>query len=275
VTLTAATGPLGPKPVGRLNTQLDPPTGSVILWDPVPQRIRAFVGGEALVDSRRAVLLHESGHLPVYYFPREDVRMDLLEPTEHRTQCPHKGEASYWTIRVGRREVPNAVWSYEQPLEPVAHMAGWMSVYWHLADEWFAEDAQLQGHPRDPYHRIDIYPTTRHVRVSLDGEVLADSRRALGLFETGLPPRWYLPMADVRAELLEPSAKKTRCAYKGSASYWHVRIGSRVEEDVVWTYPDPEREAAPIRGMLCFFSERTELELDGEQVERPQTQWSR
>jgi uncharacterized protein (DUF427 family) len=275
VTLTVSTGPLGPKPAGRLNTPLEPPTGSVILWDPVPQRIRAFVGRELLVDSRSAVLLHESGHLPVYYFPREDVRMDLLEPSAHTTHCPHKGEASYWTIRAGRREVPNAVWSYLEPLEPVSFIAGWMSVYWDLVDEWFAEDAQLQGHPRDPYHRIDIYPTTRHVRVLLDGEVLADSRRALGLFETGLPPRWYLPVEDVRTELLEPSAKKTRCAYKGSASYWNVRVGDRVEEDVVWTYPDPEREAEPVRDMLCFFAERTDLELDGEQVERPQTQWSR
>jgi uncharacterized protein (DUF427 family) len=274
VTLTVSTGPLGPEPAGRLNTPLEPPTGSVILWDPVPQRIRAFVGREPLVDSRSAVLLHESGHLPVYYFPQDDVRMDLLEPSSQTTHCPHKGEASYWTIRVGRREVPNAVWSYLEPLESVSFMAGWMSVYWDLVDEWFAEDAQLHGHPRDPYHRIDVYPTTRHVCVLLDGEVVGDSRRAMGVFETGLPPRWYLPPEDVRTELLEPSSKKTRCAYKGSASYWSVRVGDRVEDDVVWTYPDPEREVAPIRGMLCFFSERTDLELDGEPVERPQTQWS-
>ena len=269
------TGPFGPKPAGRLNASLEAPTGSFIFWDPVPQRIRAFIGGEPLVDSRKAVLLHETGQLPVYYFPQDDVRMDLLEPTDHTTHCPHKGEASYWTIRVGRREEPNAVWSYREPLEPVSFIAGWMSVYWDLVDEWFAEDAQLHGHPRDPYHRIDVYPTTRHVRILLDGEVLADTRRAIGLFETGLPTRWYVPPEDVRTELLEPSAKKTRCAYKGSASYWNVRVGDRVEEDIVWTYTDPERDAQLVRDMFCFFAEHTDLELDGEPVPRPQTQWSR
>jgi uncharacterized protein (DUF427 family) len=271
VSLTASTGPLGPKPAGRLNVELDPPTGSVILWDPVPQRIRGFVGGEAVVDSDGAVLLHEGGHLPVYYFPEGDVRMDLLEPTSRSTHCLHKGDASYWSIRVGDRVVENAAWSYREPLEPVAFIADWIAFYWNSVDEWFAEEEQLYGHPRDPYHRIDVYPTTRHVRVLLDGEVLADSRRAKVLFETGLPPRYYLPVEDVRTELLQPSTKKTRCAYKGSASYWSVGD----EEDLVWTYADPQHDAEPVRDLLCFFQERVDLELDGVVGERPHTQWSK
>ena len=271
MSLTASTGPLGPKPAGRPNVELDPPTGSVILWDPVPQRIRAFVGGETVVDSERAVLLHESGHLPVYYFPEDDVRMDLLEPTTKSTHCPHKGEASYWSVRVGDRVVENAAWSYRDPLEPVSFIAGWIGFYWDRVDEWFAEEEQLHGHPRDPYHRIDVYPTTRHVRVLLDGRVLADSQRAKVLFETGLPPRYYLPVDDVRMELLEPSAKKTRCAYKGSASYWSVGD----EKDLAWTYADPQHDGEPIRDLLCFFQERVDLELDGVVGARPQTQWSK
>jgi uncharacterized protein (DUF427 family) len=275
VSLTAANGPLGKQPAGRFNTEIDPPTGAVILWDPVPQRIRAVVGGETVVDSTHAMLLHESGHLPVYYFPESDVRMDLLEPGERTTHCPHKGDASYWSIRVGRRLVPDAVWTYREPHEPVSFIAGYVSLYWNLVDEWFAEDEQLFGHPRDPYARIDVYPTTRHVRVLLDGEVLADSRRALGLFESNLPPRWYLPVEDVRTELLEPSATKTRCAYKGSASYWNVRVGDRFEDDLVWTYREPQHDAAQVRDMLCFFNERVDIELDGVVGERPVTQWSR
>jgi uncharacterized protein (DUF427 family) len=275
MSLTVGTGPLGPKPLGRFNFSVEPETGAAILFDPVPQRIRALVDGEAIVDSRRAELLHERGHLPVYYFPPDDVRMELLEQTQHTTHCPHKGDASYWSIKVGRRTIENAVWSYLRPKEPVSFIAGYMALYWNKVDEWFAEDEQLFGHPRDPYSRIDVYRTTRHVRVLLDGEVLADTRRAKVLFETGLPPRYYLPAEDVRLELLEPSSTRTRCAYKGSASYWHVRVGDRLEDDLVWSYPEPQHDAEPVRDLFCFFQERVDLELDDEVGERPETQWSR
>ncbi len=275
MSLTAGAGPFGKRPAGSFNFPVDPPTGAVIYWQPVPQRIRAFVAGEAIVDTRRAHLLHETGHLPVYYFPAEDVREDLLERTGHTTHCPHKGDAGYWTIRAGRRTEENAVWSYEQPLEPASFIAGHRALYWHVVDEWFCEDEQMFGHPRDPFHRIDVYRSNAHVHVSLDGELLAESRRAKVLYETGLPPRWYLPPEDVRSELLESSAKKTRCAYKGSASYWSVRVGDRVEDDLVWTYPDPQHDAEPVRDLLCFFNERVDLDVDGEPLERPQTQWSR
>ena len=275
MSLTAANGPFAKEPSGELNFPVEPPTGSVLLWWPVPQRIRALVGGETVVDSRHAKLLHETGHLPVYHFPDDEIRFDLLEPSDKRTQCRHKGEASYWTIRAGDREVPNAVWAYRDPIEPASFLRGHVALYWHLVDEWFAEDDQLFGHPRDPFHRIDIHPTARRVRVLLDGEVLAETVRAQALFETALPPRWYIPPEDVRTELLETSETKTRCAYKGSASYWHVRVGGRLEDDLVWSYPEPQHDAEQVRGLLCFFNERVDLELDGEVGERPRTQWSR
>jgi uncharacterized protein (DUF427 family) len=82
------------------------------------------------------------------------------------------------------------------------------------------------------------------------------------LYETGLPPRWYIPPEDVRTDLLVPSAKKTRCAYKGSASYFSVRLGERLLEDVVWTYPDPQHDGEAIRNLLCFFNERVDLEVE-------------
>jgi uncharacterized protein (DUF427 family) len=274
MSLTVGHGPFSKQPVGRFNFEPDPP-GSALFWEPVPYRVRAFVGGEAVVDTRRAKLLHETGHLPVYYFPREDVREDLLEPSQKTTHCPFKGDASYWSIRVGEREEQDAVWAYPQPIAPASFLAGHVALTWSAADEWFAEEAPVFGHPRDPYHRIDVYETTRHVRVLLAGEVVADSRRAKVLFETGLPPRYYLPREDVRDELLEASPKKTRCAYKGSASYWHVRAGGDLHDDLVWTYPDPDHDAEPVRDLLAFFNERVDLELDAEREERPVTQWSR
>jgi len=275
MSLTVGKGPFADEPAGRFNLEIEPPTGSVLFFDPVPQRIRALFAGETVVDSKRAKLLHETGHLPVYYFPLEDVRTDLLERTDTHTHCPHKGEASYWSLTVGARSAPDAVWAYEAPIEPASFLRGHVAVYWHVPDEWFAEDEQLFGHPRDPYSRIDVYRTSRRVRVAVGGEVVAESVRTRALFETGLPTRYYFPPEDVRLDLLDPSPKRTRCAYKGSASYWHVRAGGELHDDLAWTYPDPQHDAEPVRDLIAFFNERVDLDVDGEAQDRPRTQWSR
>jgi len=138
-------------------------------------------------------------------------------------------------------------------------------------DEWFEEDEPAIVHARDPYHRVDVLDTSRHVRIALDGETLADTTRARVLYETSLPPRWYVPRADVRMDLLAESDTRTGCAYKGFARYWS--LGE--EDDLVWSYPDPRDEAARIEDYLAFFNERVDVELDGELQERPVTQWSR
>jgi uncharacterized protein (DUF427 family) len=157
----------------------------------------------------------------------------------------------------------------------IAALAGLVAFEWDAMDEWYEEEEVAIVHPRDPYHRIDVLDTSRHVKVSLDGQPLAETTRARVLFETGLPPRWYIPREDVRSELLVESDKRTGCAYKGFASYWSVRVGDRVEEDLVWTYREPRREAEPVKDYLAFFNERTDVEVDGELEERPRTQWSR
>jgi len=267
-------GPLSKRPEGRFNFEPEPP-GAALFWQPVPYRVRALVDGEAVVDSRSAKLLHETAHLPVYYFPEQDARADLLSRSQKGTHCPFKGDATYRSIRVGDREVPDAVWAYEDPIESAEFLRGHLALEWKAADEWFVEDTQVFGHPRDPFHRIDVWDTTQHVRVVVAGETIAESRRAKLLAETALPPRYYVPLEDVRQELLEASSTKTRCAYKGSASYWHVRVGDAFEDDLVWTYPQPELEAEPVRDLVCFFNERVDLELDGVLQERPRTQWSR
>jgi uncharacterized protein (DUF427 family) len=141
-------------------------------------------------------------------------------------------------------------------------------------DEWLEEDEPAIVHARDPYHRVDVLDTSRHVRVSIEGEVIADTTRAKVIFETGLPPRWYIPAEDVRTEALVASDTRTGCAYKGFACYRHVEAGGAVAKDLVWLYEDPTREAAPIKGYLAFFNERADIEVDGELQERPVTQWS-
>ena len=142
-------------------------------------------------------------------------------------------------------------------------------------DAWFEEDEQVFVHARDPYHRVDVVPTSRHIRVSFGGEVVAETRRANALFETGLPTRWYIPRNDVRHEVLETSASSTRCPYKGVASYRSVRAGAERDEDLVWSYERPLPAVAGITGQLAFFNERVDIDVDGEREERPRTPWSK
>jgi uncharacterized protein (DUF427 family) len=273
MSLTYGRGPFGDTPGGVFNFEL-PRRKGLIWFEDSPRRMRALFAGETVVDSRHPKLLHEHGKLPVYYFPEDEVRMDLLEPTEHSTHCPWKGDASYWSVRVGDRVAENAVWSYPDPVDEAPPLAGYMAFYWDRMDAWLEEDEDAIVHARDPYHRVDILRSSRHVKVSVNGELLAETRRPLALFETGLPPRWYIPREDVRTEALEDSDKHTGCAYKGFASYWSVRAGGELEEDLVWCYPEPTRDAERIKGYLAFFNERVDIEVDGEAQERPQTQWS-
>lgn len=140
-------------------------------------------------------------------------------------------------------------------------------------DTWYEEDEVNLGHPRDPFHRINILARSRHVRLELDGVLLADSSRPMLLFETMLATRYYLPREDVAAELI-PSPTRTVCAYKGQASYLSPTVGDQPVADLAWTYPDPQREASQVRGLVAFFDERVDVVLDGTRLERPMTPWS-
>jgi uncharacterized protein (DUF427 family) len=220
-------------------------------------------------------MLHESGHQPIYYFPPDDVRADLLEPSDRHTHCPKKGDASYYTIRAGDQVVEAGAWYYPEPLEGAPPIKDLIAFYFNRMDHWYEEDEEIFVHPRDPYHRVDLVQSDRHIKVSRDGELLAESSRALALFETNLPPRWYLPREDVIATL-EPTDTVTRCPYKGRASYYSVRLASgELADDLIWYYPDPINEASRITDLLCFFNEQVDLELDGELQERPESPWSR
>jgi uncharacterized protein (DUF427 family) len=268
------TGPLGRKPAGTFNFE-PPPPGTELYLEPSPKRVRVVVAGETVADSRRAMLLHESGHQPLYYFPPEDVRSELLEPSDRHTHCPKKGDASYHTIRVGDQVVEAGAWYYPELLAGAPpQLQGMIAFYFNRMDHWYEEGEEIFGHPRDPYHRIDVIRSDRRVRVSVEGELLAESDRAVALFETNLPARWYLPAEDVRVPL-EPSDTVTRCPYKGLASYYSADLGLGGDgKDLIWYYPDPLPEASKIAGMLAFFNERVDIELDGEAEERPESPWS-
>jgi uncharacterized protein (DUF427 family) len=268
--LMTGTGPLGKQPAGTFNFE-PPPPGRTLYLEPTPKRLRVEVGGVTIADSRRAMMLHESGQQPIYYFPPQDVRADVLEDSERHTHCPKKGDASYYTIRAGGEVVKDGAWYYPHPLPGAPPIKDLIAFYFTRMGRWLEEGEQIGVHPRDPYHRVDVLATDRHIRISLDGTLLAETDRALALFESNLPARWYLPIEDVRAELA-PSDTVTRCPYKGTASYYSVKLEGG--KDLVWYYEQPLDEVGRIKGLACFFNEKVDIELDGELQQRPDSPWS-
>lgn len=250
-------------------------TGYAITFEPCAKRLRVMFNGETIADSTNVHLMHETKHIPVYYFPRADVRADLLTATDLSTHCPFKGAASYWTVTVGDKIAENASWSYTAPYDEVADIKDTMAFYWDRMDHWYEEDEEVFVHARDPYKRIDIVPSSRPVRVVLGGKTVAASTQALFLFETGLPTRYYIPAGDVTSDLLEATNLATDCPYKGRACYWSATVGGKTFENIVWGYPNPVPESAAIKNHLCFFNEKVDAILvDGAEVLCPQTPWS-
>ncbi len=250
------------------------PSGSPLEFQYPEKRVRVFFADTAIADSTRVVLLLERKHLPVYYFPMDDVRTDLMKKTDRHTHCPRKGDASYWTIEVGNRRSKNAAWSYLDPIPQAAEIKGYVAFYWKKLDSWYEEDDEVFVHPRDPYTRVDVLNSSRHVRVEVEGETIADTRGLRMLFETGLPTRYYFPKDDIRMDLLKPTETKTRCPYKGEASYWSVEAGGKVIEDLAWSYPDPIPECPRIENLVSFFNERVDIYVDDELKPRPKTHWT-
>lgn len=245
-----------------------------------PRHVRVVFGGKTIGDSKRVLLLREAGCLPVYYFPKEDVRVELMVPSGRKTHCPYKGVASYWTVEVGDKVADkvaeDAVWGYLDPPPECAGIRGYMAFEWGKMDAWYEEEEEVFVHPRDPYKRVDVLQSSRHVRVVVAGETVADTRRPRLLFETGHPTRYYIPREDVRVELLEPSTTTSRCPYKGIASYWSAKIGGNLFQDIAWSYRDPIPECLKIRGLVAFFQEReATLYVDAEQLPKLKTRWSR
>ncbi len=246
-----------------------------IAFEPCAKRIRVLFAGETLVDSRNARLMHETGHVPVYYFPPDEVRTDLLRPGARQTHCPFKGTAHYRSVVSGGRTAENAVWCYPSPYAEVAEIADFLALYWDAMDHWYEEDEEVFVHARDPYVRLDILPSSRPVEIVLAGETVARSAKAHFLFETGLPVRYYLPRNDVRMDLLEDSETRSACPYKGEAHYYHVRVDDRLYRDVAWCYAEPLPESRRIRDLICFFDEHVDRVLvEGREMPRPRTKWS-
>jgi uncharacterized protein (DUF427 family) len=251
---------------------------------PTEKRVRATAGEDTVVDSTRAVLVWEPRRVvPSYAVPVEDVYADLV-PVSPEQGTPGGSDAP--ASPVLHPGIPFGVHSTEgQPLALDVGGARREGVAFRLADEdlaghvvldfegfdaWYEEDEPIVSHPRDPFHRVDVRRSSRHVRIELDGTVVAESSRPSVVFETNLPVRFYLPREDVRADL-RPSEKRTRCAYKGEASYWSLDAGGRHHENRAWSYEAPLEDAVALTGLVAFFDELVDVTVDGERRERPRT----
>jgi uncharacterized protein (DUF427 family) len=233
--------------------------------EPGQKRVRAYLGNELVVDTIRPLLVWENPHYPHYYLPIEDTNGLVQTPTV--THSPSRGDAVHYTVKAGGKEAVDAAWQYAD--SPIEEIRGHVRFDWDALDAWFEEDEEVFVHARSPYTRVDILPSSRHVRVLVDGEVVAESHRPWLLFETGLPVRYYLPKVDVRMDLLEATDSMTRCPYKGEASYWSVRAGGTLHDDLAWSYPRPLPESTRIAGHVAFYNERVDIEVDGVLQERP------
>jgi uncharacterized protein (DUF427 family) len=260
--------------------------------EPLTRRIRATVGDDVVVDTTRAVLVWEPRRVvPQYAVPVTDVRADLrtggaaapaaddvglslpdvsarpvLDPSI--PFAVHTGEGDGVDVVTPARTLVGAGFRSSD-----ADLEGYVVLDFDAFDAWHEEDVLTVGHPHDPYHRIDALPSSRSVRLELDGVVLAESSRPVLLFESMLPMRFYLPRDDVRAELV-PSPTRTTCAYKGHAGYWSAVVAGTPVPDLAWSYAEPLHDAAAVRGLVAFFDERVDVVLDGVRRERPVTPWS-
>jgi uncharacterized protein (DUF427 family) len=217
------------------------------------KRVRAYSGGELVADTASPLLVWEKPFYPTYYIPAADVRAKLV-PT---------GEPDVFDVALANGgTVPGAA-----RVRP--DVEGAVRLDFAAMDEWLEEDEPIYVHPRSPYTRIDVLASSRHVRVEVDGVTVAESDRPRILFETGLPPRYYLPLPDVRRDVLRPSDSATQCPYKGTAAYWSVDVNGRVHKDLVWIYRTPLPESQKIAGLACFYNERVDLYVDGVKQERP------
>lgn len=260
-------------------------------YQPTHKHVRVRLDDGVVADTHHAVLIWEPMRVvPSYAVPQADISASL------RPATPGRPVPEYRSVGFGSDSpplldpsVPFEVHTAEgEPLTIDTPTASREAAAFRLSDpdlhgyvvldfdvfEWWEEDEQIVGHPRDPFHRIDVRPSSRAVRIEHEGQLLAESDRCQLLFEGVFPlVRYYLPAEDVRVELV-PGTLRSTCAYKGHATHYTARTDDRALADIAWSYDDPLDDALPVRGLISFYQERLDLTIDGQRVERVRTPWS-
>jgi uncharacterized protein (DUF427 family) len=240
--------------------------------EPGTKRVRVYLGGQVIADTVHPMLVWEVPYYPTYYFPVVDVRIELMEADGGMQHSPSRGDGRTFTVSAGDRTAQRAALQHAD--SPIEELRDLIRFDWDSMDAWFEEDEQVFTHPRDPYTRVDILASSRHVRVEVDGTTIAESTSPRMLFETGLPVRYYLPKTHVRMDLLTPTESVSHCPYKGQAEYWSVRAGDGVHDDLAWSYRAPFAESQRIAGLIAFYNEKIDIYVDGVLQDRPVTKFS-
>ncbi len=237
-------------------------------WIATPKRVRAIFAGVPIADSRRAFLFRGGGP-PLYYFPKDDIRLDLLAPSG-RTENDPRSARALSDIRVGDRIAHDAAWEHPEPAPDAHFLHGMLSLRWSAMDAWFEENEEVFVHARDPFKRIDAVSSDRRVEVLAAGVKVADSNSPVILLEPGHPLRYYLPKTDIQMQLLRPSETTSRCPYKGQANYYSLQTADGVIDNAAWSYHFTTTESAKIAGLVCFFNERVDaIIIDGQEAPKP------
>ncbi|KAI0319214.1 DUF427-domain-containing protein [Amylostereum chailletii] len=225
-----------------------------------PKRVRVLFGGQIIADSKAPKLVWEHSYYPHYYLPKADVTAKYLQ------NAKQVDNHTVYDLVVGDTIAEEAV-----AVHTDGDLSGLAKIAFDKAEAWFEEDERIYVHPKDPYKRIEILQSSRHVRVEVDGVEVANTTKPRLLFETGLPTRTYIPITDTRLDLLVPSDKTSSCPYKGTASYYDIDLPSGLKDGLVWWYKTPTLESAEIKGFVAFYDEKVDVWVDGVKVPRPES----
>ena len=256
-------GPLGLNPNGRFLAG-SPVPERLLFAEPLRRRMSVELGRSIVARSDAAVLLFEPGRYPVAYFPLGDIADRVLRATDHRTEHPDLGETKWFDVAGGDGQVARrGAWQHVDPPPQGAAFRDCVAFAWRAMDAFYEEDERILGHAADPYHRIDIRRSSRHLIVRKGDQVVADTHAPLVLYESGFAPRWYVPRADVASEALHPVKEQTFCPYKGLASYYDIDDVQRA----AWSYRAPFEAMARIGDLVSFEPDKVEITIDGQTLE--------
>jgi uncharacterized protein (DUF427 family) len=255
-------GPLAPGATGTFLVP-EPLPARLLYAEPLRRRMGVMFGGRSIAESDDVVLLHEPGRYPMAYFPKGSILQGALAATDKRTDHPDFGETTWFEVTAGDKSAPRGAWEHTALPPHCRILEDHVAFAWRAMDSFYEEAERIVGHASDPYHRIDIRQSNRHVAVSSHGTQLVETDRAIVLYESGFAPRWYAPRGDIANGLLTPVERETFCPFKGICSYYDVGDARQAAR----AYLQPYREVNRIDGYVSFEPDKLEVTIDGQGLE--------